>query len=168
MANSKLQGKSINIPENVKKHLKKIFNAYRGNKNVEGYERLKGLSEKDVITYEQLKRIKNFFDNYEGGRNTTPYLLNGGTMMKEWVNTVLQDARQNIEGKKKIMKDTGISNQYIKTHSKDGVKIDQHDSDTNKILRQEGIYSIGIMEGLIKTINKNKQLWQTEHQSHQS
>ncbi len=89
--------------------------------------------------------------------------------MKSWVDKTLKDARQNIEGKKKAMKDTGMPNQYQKTHSKDGVKMDSHDSDTNKILRQESIYSIGIMENLIKTIDKNKELWHTtEHRSHQS
>jgi hypothetical protein len=168
MANSKLQGKKTNIPEKVKTHLSRIFTAYRGDETVEGYARLKNLVDKDQISYEQMKRMKNFFDNYDGGKNTTPYLLNGGTLMKDWVDKTLKDARKNIEGKKKAMKDTGMDNQYIKTHSKDGVKIDPHDSDTNKILRQEGIYNMGIMENLIKTIDKNKQLCRTmEHQSRQ-
>ena len=76
MANSKLQGKKIGIPQKLSSHLNKIFNAYKGNKNVEGYERLNGLVSKNSITYEQLKRIKNFFDTFEGGKNDTPYLLN--------------------------------------------------------------------------------------------
>jgi hypothetical protein len=169
MANSKLQGQKTFIPQKVQTHLSRIFTAYNGDETVEGYARLKKLVDKDQITYEQMKRMKNFFDGYDGKRNSTPYLLNGGTMMKEWINKTLKDARKNIEGKKKAMKDTGMSNQYQKSHSKDGVKLDTHDSDTNKILRQEGIYSIGIMENLIKTIDKNKQLWHTtEHQSHQS
>jgi len=167
MANSKLQGRKMFIPEKVQTHLSRIFTAYKGDETAEGYARLKKLVDKDQISYEQMKRMKNFFDNYDGNRNSTPYLLNGGTMMKEWINKTLKDARKNIEGKKKAMKDVGMSNQYQKTHSKDGVKIDPHDSDTNKILRQEGIYSIGIMEDLIKTIDKNKQLCLTEHQSHQ-
>jgi hypothetical protein len=168
MANSDLQGKEIEIPKEVKTHLGKIFNAYKGDKTAEGYNRLKNLMDKKTISYEQMKRIKNFFDNYNGKNKETPYLLNGGTLMKDWVNKSLEDARQDIKGKKKSMSDVGMPNQHIKTHSKDGVKIDPHDSDTNKILRQEGIYSIGIMEDLIKTIDKNKQLWHTtEHRSHQ-
>ena len=103
MANSKLQGKKTYIPEKVKTHLSRIFTAYRGDESVEGYARLKKLVDKDEISYEQMKRMKNFFDNYEGGKNETPYLLNGGTLMKSWVDKTLKDARQNIEGKKKAM-----------------------------------------------------------------
>ena len=166
MPNSKLQGKTMDIPEKVKTHLSRILTAYRGDKTVEGYSRLKTLTTKDTVSYEQMKRMKNFFDNFDGTVNDTSYLLNGGSLVKEWVEVSLKDARKNIEGKKKAMKDTGMANQYQKDHSKDGVKIDPHDSDTNKILRQEGIYNMGVMENLIKTINKNKQLWHTEeHQS---
>lgn len=168
MANSKLQGKKISIPENVKLHLSKIFTAYRGDETVEGYARLKKLVNKDQISYEQLKRVKNFFDNYNGNKNSTPYLLNGGSLMKAWVEKTLKDIRQDIEGKKKAMKDIGMPNQYQKTHSKDGVKIDPHDSDTDKLLRQEGIYNIEVMESLIRTIDKNKELCLMDNQSHQS
>jgi hypothetical protein len=89
--------------------------------------------------------------------------------MKQWVNNTLSDARNNIEGKKKSMKDVGMNNQYSKDHTKDNVKIDSHSSGTDEILRQEGIYNIGVMEEIIKTIDKNKQLWHIEeHRYHQS
>ena len=87
--------------------------------------------------------------------------------MKDWVNITLNDLRADIEGKKKAMKNVGMPNQYIKTHTKDGIKLDAHDNDINKILRQEGIYSIGIMESLINEIDKNKKLWQTDKKYHQ-
>ena len=96
MANSDLQGKEIEIPKEVKTHLGKIFNAYKGDKTAEGYNRLKNLMDKKNISYEQMKRIKNFFDNYNGKNKETPYLLNGGTLMKDWVNKSLEDARQYI------------------------------------------------------------------------
>ena len=75
MANSKLQGKTANIPEKVRTHLSRIFTAYNGDETVEGYARLKTLTTKNTITYEQAKRMKNFFDNYEGERKGTPYYL---------------------------------------------------------------------------------------------
>jgi len=161
MANSSLQGKTFKIHDKVKKHLKKIFDAYKGDKTKEGYQRLRKLVDKDVISYEQLKRIKNFFDDFNGSVDDTSYLLNGGSIMKKWVNFTLENARKNIEGKKKSMKDVGMDNQYIKTHSKDGVKLDTHDSDVQKILRQESIYNMEIMKSLITNISKNKKLWQT-------
>ena len=167
MANSSLKGKCVSIDSDLKKHLLKIYNAYKGDKNVEGYTRLKSLCDTDEISYEKLKRIKNFFDNFSGKKNGTPYLLNGGTNMKDWVNITLNDLRADIESKKKAMKNVGMPNQYIKTHTKDGIKLDAHDNDINKILRQEGIYSIGIMESLINEIDKNKKLWQTDKKYHQ-
>lgn len=168
MANSSLQGKCIKIDGELKNHLLKIYNAYRGDKTNEGYGRLKNLCDSDEISYEQLKRIKNFFDNFSGKRNDTPYLLNGGSKMKDWVNISLNDMRMDVEGKKKAMSSVGMPNQHIKTHSKDGVRIDPHDSDVKKILRQEGIYNIGIVDSLINEIYKNKKLWHKDKKSHQS
>jgi methylglyoxal synthase len=74
----------------------------------------------------------------------------------------------DIEGKKKAMNSVGMPNQYIKTHTKDGVRIDPHDSDVKKILRQEGIYNIGIVDSLINEIYKNKKLWHKDNKFHQS
>jgi hypothetical protein len=166
MANSSLQGSKIDIEDNIKYHLKRIFNAYKGPKDVEGYERLRNLCDSNNISYEQLKRIKNFFDGYEGKKNETTYLLNGGTKMKDWVCSKLDDMRDNIEGKKKSMSSIGMNNQYQKDNSTkiQNVKIDNHDSDVNKILRQEGIYNIKVLDDLITEINKNKKLCLTDNQ----
>ena len=166
MANSKLQGSNIPLDDDIKYHLKRIYNAYKGPKDVEGYERLRGLCDSNKISYEQLKRIKNFFDGFEGKKNETPYLLNGGTKMKEWVSSKLEDMRDNIESKKKNMKNIGMNNQYQKDNptSIGGVKVDDHDSDTNKILRQEGIYRIKVLDDLITEINKNKELCLMDNQ----
>ena len=63
------------------------------------------------------------------------------------------------KNKKKNMNAVGMPNQYQKEKiTISGVKLDSHDTDTNKILRQEGIYNIKVLEDLIITINKNKQL----------
>ncbi len=160
MANSELRGGKILIDDDINYHLKRIYNAYNGPKDVEGYERLRGLCDNNNVSYEQLKRIKNFFDGYEGKNNETTYLLNGGTKMREWVKSKLDDMRNNISSKKKNMKNVGMTNQYQKDKISIGnVKIDTHDSDTNKILRQEGIYSIKVLDDLITEINKNKKLW---------
>jgi hypothetical protein len=173
MANSSLQGKHFTIPQNISEHLTKIFKAYKGAKNVEGYQRLEEFVNKteskddSKISYEQLKLIKNFFDSYTGNNKSTPYLLNGGTLMKNWVQKTLDNARQDIEGKEKSMKSVGMGDHYQKEKlnlNKIGGK--EHDSDTNKILRQEGIYSLGILENLITIIDKNKKLCQMDNKSH--
>lgn len=167
MANSSLQGKYFTIPEKIIDHLKKIFKAYKGPKNVEGYQRLEELVDKDSISYEQLKLMKNFFDSYSGDKKSTPYLLNGGTLMKQWVQKTLDNARQSIKGKEEAMNNVGMGDHYQKEKigtPKLGGK--EHDSDTNKILRQEGIYSLGIIKDLITIIDKNKELCQMDNKSH--
>lgn len=172
MANSELQGKHFEIPTNISEHLLKIYNAYKGAKNVEGYKRLEGLvtkvESKDVsnISYEQLKLMKNFFDTYSGSKKSTPYLLNGGSLMKNWIQKTLDQARQSIKGKESAMKTVGMGDHYQKEKlgvSKVGDKA--HDSDTNKILRQEGIYSLGILKDLITIIDKNKELCRVDNKS---
>jgi len=162
MANSSLRGNKITFDDDINYHLKRIFNAYNGPKDAEGYERLRNLCDSDNISYEQLKRIKNFFDNFSGKKSDTPYLLNGGTKMKEWVCSKLDDMRNNINSKKKNMSAVGMPNQYQKEKIRlPNAKIDNHDTDNNKILRQEGIYNKKVLDDLITTIDKNKELWHT-------
>lgn len=159
MANAKLKGITIVLEKNVNQHLKKIFNAYCGDRNVEGYTRLKNLCDSNNISYEQLARIKNFFDSFTGKKSDSPYLLNGGTLMKDWVDISLSNMRDGVENKKKSMSNVGMPNQHQKEKiTISGVKLDSHDTDTNKILRQEGIYNMKVMEDLITIIDKNKQL----------
>jgi hypothetical protein len=78
----------------------------------------------------------------------------------------IDTARDSIKGKKDAMKNVGMDNQFIQSHEKNSVKLDTHDSDTNKILRQEGIYSLGILENLITIIDKNKELCRMDNKSH--
>lgn len=158
MANSKLQGQSFDIDEKIKEHLKLIFNAYKGPKNEEGYQRIENLVDKNSISYEQLKLIKNFFDSYSGSKKSTPYLLNGGTKMKNWVNTTLSHARDNSSNTEKSLNNIGMSKKTDFSPEKNKIDTKKHDSETNKILRQEGIYNMRLMEDLITTINKNKKL----------
>ena len=174
MANSSLQGKYFPIPENISKHLNRIHKAYKGPKNAEGYQRLEELVSKtesednNKISYEQLKLIKNFFDSYNGGIKETPYLLNGGTFMKEWVNKTLEGARNWVNSKEKNMSKVGMEKDSdIRLDTKINTRINQHDTNTNKILRQEGIYSLGIIKDLITTIDKNRELCQMDNKSHQ-
>ena len=79
--------------------------------------------------------------------------------MKEWVEMSLSNMRDSVDSKKKNMSAVGMPNQYQKEKiTISGLKLDNHDTDTNKILRHEGIYSIKVMEDLITIIDKNKQL----------
>lgn len=171
MANRELQGLSWDIPEELCNHLTRIKNSYKGDKNAPGYQRLENFIENPKMSYEQLKRVKNFFDthsssgtDYMDKKQDTEFILNGASKMKHFVNKTLEDARRNIENPKKVKNDTGmVGNHYQKNSFMNNIKKDVKISTKPKTLRQEGIYEIGIMENIINIFDKNKQLWQTDN-----
>lgn len=116
--NSELKNRVFPIPDGVKKHLRKIADNYKGDKTVDGYKRLNNLLENDVLSYREMKRIKNFFDSYKGVTESVPFILNGGEPMRDWVNNTLNRARKVVDDFKKAKKDAGIDNAYIKPHEK--------------------------------------------------
>ena len=177
MANSQLQGSYWDIPEELQNHLKRTMRAYKGKENVEGYQRLKNLISKPKVSYEELKRIKNFFDTQSSDtdymddkKQTTPFILNGGRKMKSWVEETLGTARDGIEGGKKIKTDTAMGNYYRKDSMLRDVKNLKAKTDDVKIKHShqksvsEAIYEIDIMENIINIFNKNKESCHKFHQ----
>jgi hypothetical protein len=109
----------IEFPKDKQEHMKKCFHMVKGaNENVEGFKRNQELQTKNYIDYKQLKRIKNFFDNFKGNHKDPSFILNGGVEMKNWVNDVLRKMRQGLDLTKRNKADTGMMNQYIKPHEK--------------------------------------------------
>ena len=109
----------IEFPKDKQEHMKKCFHIVKGaNENIEGFKRNQELQTKNFIDYKQLKRIKNFFDNFKGNHNEPSFVLNGGTIMKNWVNDILRKMRQGLDLTKRNKADTGMQNQYIKPHEK--------------------------------------------------
>ena len=72
-----------------------------------------------------MKRIKNWFDDYEGKHDDIEYRLNGGKTMNNWVESTLKKETESIKAPKKIKSETGLSNQFIKQHEKDNTKINK-------------------------------------------
>ena len=117
--NKELYDREIEFPEDKKHHMKKCFHMVKdANSNVEGYLRNKELQDQDFISYKQLKRIKNFFDHFVGNHNEPSFVLNGGVEMKNWVNNELRRMREFIKTTKKHKMDTGMQNQFNKSHEK--------------------------------------------------
>jgi len=177
MANSSLQGYNWNIPEELQNHLKRIINAYKGDKNQKGYQRLRNLVDNPKVSYEELKRIKNFFDSHKTAgvdymddkKQDTEFILNGGSKMRFWVNDTLNKAREGVKNPKEIKKTTGMQNQFIKTHDKQGISTDdvkikngKISSSSRHIYDNRGIQEMKMMESLINIFDKNKQLWHTD------
>jgi len=178
MANSSLQGYSWDLPDELHSHLKRTM-------NVDGYKRLNGLINEPKVSYEQLKRIKNFFDNHstagvdymDDKKQDTEFILNGSRKMRDWVNRTLGTARDNISKVKDVQKNssTAIDNTHIKSHTKAGFttnSIKPHSTSDIKIKKEsyDDIYirkEVKLMESLINIFDKNKELWQTDNKSHQ-
>ena len=86
--------------------------------NTEGFNRNKELQNQNFIEYKQLKRIKNFFDNFIGNQNEPSFILNGGVEIKNWVNDELRKMRDYIKNTKTNKMNAGMMNQFIDPHEK--------------------------------------------------
>ena len=119
--NKDLYGHKVSLPEDVVGYLDKCFNAAQGaDDTTEGYKRNKELREKKEITYQQLKRIKNWFDNFNGHENDLPFILNGGHYVKGWVDKTLGSMRDGVSLPKEI-KSVALDNQFIQPHEKNDI-----------------------------------------------
>ena len=117
--NKQLYDKEIEFPKELKLHMKKSLSQLKDvDENEEGFKRNKELQDKNTISYKQLKRIKNFFDNFKGSHKDKSFILNGGVPMKNWVNNELRKMRENPKMTKRNKMDTGMQNQFIKPHEK--------------------------------------------------
>jgi len=117
--NKDLYDREVEFPDNLRKHLKTNFLKIKNvPKNSEGYKRNLELQDQKFITYKQLKRIKNFFDNFKGNQKDVEFRLNGGFEMKNWVNDTLRKLRDGLKITKRNKMDTGMQNQFIKPHEK--------------------------------------------------
>ena len=117
--NKDLYNKKIKVPDEIREHMRNSFSSISSESNDEGHKRNKELQEIEEITYQQLKRIKNYFDNHIGDAQEKSYVLNGGDYMKNWVNETLRFLRDDIYNIKKNRKEAGLPNQFNKEHQKD-------------------------------------------------
>jgi len=178
--NKDLYNKKVKVPDEIREHMRNSFSSVSSESNDEGHKRNKELQGSEEITYQQLKRIKNFFDTQSGNtdymddkKQSTPFILNGGRKMKRRVNSTLDLARDVVSGNKKIKTDTAmIGSHYRDTdsvnirHNTDDVKIKT--SHQKKISESEYIYEIKKMQNIINIFDKNKELCQTDNKSPQS
>ena len=109
----------IEFPKDKREHMKKCFHMVKGaDENTEGFNRNKELQTQKFIDYKQLKRIKNFFDNFKGKHTDPSFILNGGVEIKNWVNNELRKMREYGHLTKRNKMDTGMQNAFIKPHEK--------------------------------------------------
>jgi len=82
--NKDLYNKKVKVPDEIREHMRNSFSSVSSESNDEGHKRNKELQDSEEITYQQLKRIKNYFDNFKGDVQEKSYILNGGDYMKKW------------------------------------------------------------------------------------
>jgi hypothetical protein len=147
--NKTLYNRKVKIPQSLILYLEKSFGSVEGNANVEGYNRNQELRSSGIATYQQLKRIKGWFDSYSGDKKDAPFILNGGDRMNKWCNEVLSQWRNSVDRSKSVKSVTSPKNEYIKDHEKSGGSVNPHDSHLSGINK----YDTAITEQ-IKKINK--------------
>jgi hypothetical protein len=143
--NSDLYNNTAVLPDTLLKHLGDSFNSVQlqADTNIEGFNRNQELRQSKNATYQQIKRIKSWFDGYNGNKEDAPFILNGGDRMKNWCDEVLKVWRANVDGGKKIKSDTGMQNQYIDNHEKNSFNLnDKHSSTVDDLSVNEELKKI--------------------------
>lgn len=101
--NSSLYNKTIELPKEIKEYLQTCFDHIpNSDSSIEGHKRNEELRNSGYVTYQQLGRIKNWFDNYDGDGTDAPYILNGADYMKNWVESTIQDLRKQDTTHKEV------------------------------------------------------------------
>ena len=148
--NSNLYDRKAKLPKSLIKHLEGCGGMVEADSNTEGFNRNKELRESGIASYQQIKRIKNWFDSYGGKKEDSPYVLNGGDRMKNWCNHVLDHWRAVDHGGKKRKMDGGMENQFIDNHEKNGMNINPHDKHEKGINK----FDTSIQESITKRFKR--------------
>lgn len=147
--NSKIYGNKVNLPDDVLKYLEDCFNTVpNGHDEIDGYRRNIELRNSKCITYQQLKRIKNWFDQYQGDKTDAPFILNGADFMKTWVGNTLDSMRNSAEINSKEFEP-----EYIEVPSDDFIDISTLNRPSKSHKKSVEKYDSAVTESL-KRINQ--------------
>lgn len=95
--NRYLKGRRFMPGNDIVKKLKDNLENFNGSKEDSGYDRLRNLIDMvdncGGIEYNEMKRLKNWFDNNRMAKKTNEYNLIGGEMMDLWINNKLKSAQ---------------------------------------------------------------------------
>jgi len=101
MANSFLYDNTYPIPKEILRHINtKLYSL----SDKEGIKRAKNLLKSKSVSYQELKRLKNFFDHFDVEKNNVEqFELAGGQLMRGWVDHMLDTQRDLIKTKEKSL-----------------------------------------------------------------
>jgi hypothetical protein len=137
--NKNLYDRKAKLPDSLIKHLKDCFNSVEADSNTEGYNRNQDLVDNGYVTYQQIKRIKNWFDEYSGNEEDAPFVLNGKYRMKNWCDEVLRVWRDNDSNSKDTKQDAGMQNTHLSSHEKNSFNLNDKHGTTVDDLKEEVI-----------------------------
>lgn len=107
MANQELYDKTYKIPSEV---LKGIQTTLVSNPSGEGVKRAKFMLNNGYLTYQAMKRLKNFFDYFNPQTNNiNQFNLAGGQQMKAYIETTLNQDRNAVKTSKKVKQDMTVN-----------------------------------------------------------
>jgi len=114
------------IPDGVRHHLEKVKDnnkkeeLSKNHTTKEAWDHLEFiLGEEKGISYNEMKRIKNWFDRNSNATKTKQYELYGGDIMKTWVESQLKSATLWVKKHKEAQRAMGKENAFIKPHEAD-------------------------------------------------
>jgi len=113
--NQYLKDKTYKIPSDI---LKGIEIAKASSSGENGLKRANYLLKNGAITYQAMKRLKNFFDYFNPEtQDKTQYVLAGGDLMKSFVDRTLNADRDAVKRSKEIKQDiTNNPNSELKPY----------------------------------------------------
>lgn len=132
--NKELYNNVYKLPKEVLKSLKIALYKYP---NEKGLKRAKNLVNSGNITYQNLKRLKNFFKDSSSGAE---FELAGGLSMKKYIDNILNNERDRVNKHQSTMRDVKINSNQDKPNNTN-ITTSLHEND-NKIKN----------EGLIKNV----------------
>ena len=96
--NKELYGQIVALPEELINYLQQCFEQVpNSDSTVEGHKRNVFLRDNGQVTFQQLERIQNWFKYFDGNKEDTPYVLNGGDYMNNWVSTTIDGLRRGTQ-----------------------------------------------------------------------
>lgn len=132
MANQELYNKTYPIPSAVLNHIQSmLISTPQGN----GVKRAKFIVKNGHLTYQELKRLKNFFDYFNPQtQSKMEYELSGGNLMKDFVERTLNSERSGAERSKEARRDVNVNpNSELKPYQNPRLNEEKQDLQKNAV-----------------------------------
>tara|TARA_R110000796_G_scaffold92618_2_gene196955 strand:+ start:1358 stop:1894 length:537 start_codon:yes stop_codon:yes gene_type:complete len=168
MPNNQLQNKTYTVPDKVFNRINQMLKQIKvSDDQTKGFKRAKDIVSDRQVSYSQMNRLKNYFDNYNGDGSDNEFKLIGGKVTRKWIDDSLGQDTESIKKQKKAKMDGGLQNQFIKTHTKDNDNADPTDPNGGLVDFSKGSTMDNIMTGkqVYKSSERKNEAYDKEIQS---